>query len=140
MQPIRTVAAVISNSDGELLLVRKRGSSIFIQPGGKIEPHEDLLTTLSRELNEELGVHLDVPSAFHLGEFEAVAVNEPGRRVVANAFACSVSGTPTPRAEIEELAWVRAEGPYAVAVAPLSSLHILPAYVAAVRCASQSGG
>jgi 8-oxo-dGTP diphosphatase len=130
MEPIRTVAAVITNSRGEVLLVRKRSSSIFIQPGGKAEPNEQLLSTLARELNEELGVELDIASAVYLGEFEDVAVNEPGRRVRANAFACSISGIPAPQAEIEELAWVKAGGPYDISVAPLSASHILPAFVA----------
>lgn len=131
MQPIRTVAAVIANSRGEVLLVRKRGSRIFIQPGGKAEPNEDPLGTLARELDEELGVRLDIASAVHLGEFEAVAVHEAGRMVRAHAFRCSVSGTPTPQAEIAELAWVNPAGPYSVPVAPLSASHILPAFVAA---------
>ena len=138
MQPIRTVAAVIANSQGEVLLVRKRSSSIFIQPGGKTEPNEEPLSTLARELSEELGVTLDVASAVHLGEFEDVAVNEPGRKVRAHAFRCSVSGTPTPQAEIEELAWVSPAGPYSVSVAPLSSAHILPSFIAA--CTSASSG
>lgn len=131
MQPIRTVAAVIANSRGEVLLVRKRGSRIFIQPGGKAEPNEDPLGTLARELDGELGVRLDIASAVHLGEFEDRAVHEPGRRVRAHAFRCSVSGTPTPQAEIAELAWVNPAGPYSVPVAPLSARHILPAFVAA---------
>lgn len=138
MQPIRTVAAVIANSHGEVLLVRKRSSSIFIQPGGKTEPHEEPLSTLARELNEELGVILDAASAVHLGEFEDVAVNEPGRKVRAHAFHCSVSGTPSPQAEIEELVWVNPAGPYSVAVAPLSSAHILPSFVA-TRALASSG-
>jgi len=131
MQPIRTVAAVITNSHGEVLLVRKRTSSIFIQPGGKAEPNESPLSTLARELNEELGVELEITSAVHLGEFEDVAVNEPGRMVRANAFHCSVIGTPTPQAEIAELAWVNPGGPYLVPVAPLSAKHILPSFIAA---------
>lgn len=131
MEPIRTVAAVIANSRGEVLLVRKQDSSIFIQPGGKAEPNEDPLTTLARELGEELGVQLDVASSVHLGEFEDRAVHEPGRRVRAHAFCCAVIGTPTPRAEIAELVWVNPVGPYAVPVAPLSARHILPAFIAA---------
>ncbi len=130
MPPILTVAAVIANAQGQILLVRKRASSIFIQPGGKIEPGEDPLPALARELDEELGVRLEVSSATHLGGFEAAAVNEPGRRVRAQAYACSIQGVPQAQAEIEELAWVEPAGPYHVPVAPLSALHILPAYAA----------
>lgn len=132
MEPIRTVAAVIENDKGEVLLVRKRSSTIFIQPGGKTEPNEEPLLALARELDEELGVRLDVASSAYLGEFQAPAVNEPGLTVQAQAYSCSVLGSPMARAEIEELAWVKPAGPYEVPVAPLSSQHILPAYVAVV--------
>ncbi|KAB2897185.1 MAG: NUDIX domain-containing protein, partial [Dokdonella sp.] len=50
---IRTVAAVIADDAGRVLLVRKRGSRIFIQPGGKPVAGEDALATLARELAEE---------------------------------------------------------------------------------------
>ena len=132
MAPILTVAAVIANERGQVLLVRKRSSSVFIQPGGKIEPGEDPIPALVRELDEELGVQLEPSSAAYLGEFEAAAVNEPGRSVRAHAYACSIKGNPKAQAEIEELAWVEPAGPHPVPVAPLSALHILPAYAAYV--------
>lgn len=130
MTLIRTVAAVIANPQGHVLLVRKRGSAIFIQPGGKAEPGEAALTTLARELEEELGVRLEPGSAVFLGEFEDAAVNEPGRRVRAQAYRCAVDGMPAACAEIEELAWIAPAGPHRIAVAPLSADHILPAFVA----------
>lgn len=126
--PIRTVAAVIADASGRVLLVRKRGSTTFIQPGGKREAGEDALATLARELHEELGVRLVEGSAVRLGEFEADAVNEPGRRVRGEAFAVRVTGTPAAQAEIAELAWIDPMAPFPVPVAPLSAEHILPAW------------
>lgn len=127
---ISTVAAVICNDEGKVLLVRKRGSSTFIQPGGKREPGEDSLLTLARELHEEIGVELVPGSAQRLGEFEADAVNEPGRRVRGEAFHVQVRGEPRPQAEIEQLAWIDPRDPGQLQVAPLSALHILPAWIA----------
>lgn len=137
MQPIHIVSAVITNPKGEVLLVRKRGTSTFIQPGGKIEPGEALLQALARELDEELGVRLHAGSAVHLGRFEEAAVYEPGRRVRSDAYCCMVDGVPAAHAEIVELAWVDPRGPRHVSVAPLSAGHILPACVR--RVDSQAG-
>lgn len=131
---IRTVAAVIADDDGRVLLVRKQGSSTFIQPGGKREAGEDALSTLARELREELGVHLVEGSDVRLGEFEADAVNEPGRRVRGEAFAVRITGLPTAQAEIAELAWVAPRAPFPVPVAPLSAEHILPAWQEMTDC------
>jgi 8-oxo-dGTP diphosphatase len=125
---ILTVAAVIEDGDGRVLLVRKRDSSILIQPGGKRDPGESSLATLRRELREELGVELDEDGVHRLGEFEDVAVHETGRRVRTEAFVVRVRGVPAPRAEIEELAWVAAQAPFPASVAPLSANHILPAF------------
>jgi 8-oxo-dGTP pyrophosphatase MutT (NUDIX family) len=135
---IRIVAAVIADAAGRVLLVRKRGSSTFIQPGGKREPDEEALATLARELDEELGVAVVPGSAWRLGEFEDDGVKEPGRRVRADVFVVDITGTPTARAEIETLAWLDAEAAIAQApgsppVAPLSARHILPAWRASGR-------
>ncbi|WP_376695543.1 NUDIX hydrolase [Wenzhouxiangella sp. EGI_FJ10305] len=127
--PIETVAAVIADRDGRVLLVRKRGSDTFIQPGGKREPGEDSLATLARELREEIGVDFDPGLAVRLGEFEERAIHEAGRRVRAEAYFVPVDGTPRAAAEIEELVWVDPRNPGSVNVAPLSRSHILQAFL-----------
>ena len=128
--PIRTVAAVIANAAGEVLLVRKRGSGIFIQPGGKFEPGEDTLDALARELREELGVVMRRDGVRFLGTFEADAVNESGRRVRADAYAVEIAGDPVAQAEIEDIRWLDPLRERDVTVAPLSREHILPAWLA----------
>lgn len=132
--PFDTVCAVVADAAGRVLLVRKRGSRWFIQPGGKREPGEAALQTLARELREELGVALRPGSARRLGVFEHDAVNEPGRRVRAEAYAVAVDGVPGAGAEIDEIAWVDPADPTADgtrAVAPLSATRVLPAWRAA---------
>lgn len=128
LPPFETVAAVITDRQGQVLLVRKRGSTTFIQPGGKREAGETALQTLARELREELGVRLQVDSAEWLGTYEDRAVNEPGRRVRAEVYRVRVEGEPLPGAEIEELRWIDPLPPHPVPVAPLSAEHILPAH------------
>lgn len=95
--PIRIVTAVILDRAGRVLVVRKRGSRAFIQPGGKREAGEQALHTLARELREELGVALRAGGAHALGTFEDDAVNEPGRRVQGESFLVQVDGTPRAR-------------------------------------------
>jgi 8-oxo-dGTP diphosphatase len=126
--PFETVAAVITDPSGRVLLVRKRGSATFIQPGGKREAGESALQTLARELHEELGVRLLEGSPELLGTYEDRAVNEPGRRVRAEVYRVRVDGEPLPGAEIEELRWLDPAPPHPVPVAPLSARHILPAH------------
>lgn len=72
---IRIVAAVILNSAGELLLVRKRGTRMFMQPGGKFEPGETSEQALIRELREELGFELRHDDFEFVGRFGADAAN-----------------------------------------------------------------
>ena len=129
---IRTVAAVILDEQQRVLVVRKHGSTTFIQPGGKRAAGEDSLATLARELDEELGVVLLTDSARRLGEFQARAVNEPGFTVSGEAFLVQVSGQAVAAAEIAELAWVAIDPPDDFPLAPLSRQHIMPAARAAL--------
>ena len=123
--PIEIVAAVIRDDDGRYLLVRKQGTAVFMQPGGKREPGEDDLTALARELDEELGLAIVAGSARHLGTFRARAANKSGREVVAAVYAVAVTGEPMARAEIAELLWFDPRDPPPVPVAPLTADHIL---------------
>ena len=90
--PIRIVAALIRDEQGRVLLVRKRGTAAFMQPGGKRDPGEDDVTALARELDEELGCQV-LPETFAaLGTFECVAANEPDRQVNAAVYRVDVTG------------------------------------------------
>jgi 8-oxo-dGTP pyrophosphatase MutT (NUDIX family) len=66
---IRIAAAVIRDRHDRILLVRKRGTTAFMQPGGKIHPNEDALGALARELHEELGCSIRPATARFLGRF-----------------------------------------------------------------------
>ena len=117
---VRIAAAIIADASGRLLLVRKRGTSAFMQPGGKIEPHEAPLDALVRELNEELGLVIDPATASPLGLFRAKAANEPDSTVEAQLFAVSIEAEPMPAAEIEEMIWLEPTAANGLDLAPLT--------------------
>ncbi|WP_454759714.1 NUDIX hydrolase [Caulobacter segnis] len=119
------VTAVIRDADGHMLLVRKRGTTTFMKPGGKRDGGEDDLATLARELDEELGCRL--VHAELLGHYTAPAANEAGFTVQSATYLATVEGDITARAEIEELAWIDPAAPGDLRLAPLLTEQVLPA-------------
>ena len=71
---IRIAAALLIRGDGQTLLVRKRDTLAFMQPGGKIDAGEQPAEALVRELREELNLRIDPSEAVYLGQFSAPAV------------------------------------------------------------------
>ena len=121
---IHIVAAVIVDRRGRVLLVRKRGTAAFMQPGGKPAPGETALAALDRELVEELGC--GIGSAMRLGHAAAPAAHEPGRIVEAELYRVELAGEPVAQAEIEELRWVDPAAPGGLCLAQLSRDAVLP--------------
>lgn len=106
---VRVVAALITDPEGRLLLVRKRGTDRFMQAGGKPEAGEGPRAALVRELAEELGLAVAESALTPVGPFVTDAANEPGHRLEAEVFrlplAAGVADALEPHAEIEELRW-----------------------------------
>jgi len=125
---IRIAAALLIGSDGQTLLVRKRGTQAFMQPGGKIDAGEQPAEALVRELHEELGLCIDPAAAIYLGQFSAPAANEPGFVVEAELFQVNIDVPVTPAAEIEEVRWIDPAGDGNLVLAPLTRDLILPFY------------
>lgn len=127
MPDIHVSAAVILDEAGRVLVVRKKGTIRFMQPGGKPEPGETAAQTLIRELHEELGVLLDEGDLEPLGTFISEAANEPGHRVVAEAFSTSIDpAAVVVQAELAELRWITPADARELPLAPLSTEHLLP--------------
>lgn len=68
MKLITVAAAVISNAQDQLLLVRKHNTQYFMQVGGKLEPGEAPEQTMLREIAEEIGVQASIEQ--FIGRFE----------------------------------------------------------------------
>lgn len=131
-QIIRVSAVVMRNSAGNVLHVRKRGTDMFMLPGGKPEAGETADVTAVREIAEELGFELDAASLIPLGVYRSAAANEAGFVVEAAVFvAPAVPGVEdaAPQAEIEAVDWIAPTSTRAD-VAPLNHDHVFPALLA----------
>lgn len=126
--PVIHIAAALTTDDrGSCLLVRKRGTSAFMQPGGKIEPGEEPLDALRRELYEELRLTTARADYTEIGVYDEDAANEPGHRVHAHVYRLVVGrDVPVPSAEIAEARWVDPRDTAGLDVAPLTRRHLLP--------------
>lgn len=125
---IRIAAALLIEPNGQTLLVRKRGTQAFMQPGGKIDAGEKPAEALARELHEELGLNIEPSDAVYLGNFSAPAVNEPGYTVEADLFQVTIDEPVSPAAEIEEVRWIDPATDGDLILAPLTRDLILPFY------------
>jgi 8-oxo-dGTP pyrophosphatase MutT (NUDIX family) len=125
LRVIHIAAAVAVDAEGRVLLVRKRGTEAFMQPGGKIGDGETAACALRRELREELGFELArVPR--YLGRFSAAAANEPDAIVEADLFAVELDGPVAAAAEIAEMRWHDPGRQPDFPLAPLTDDHVLP--------------
>lgn len=113
MRTIRIAAAIIREEAGRFLLVRKRGTQAFMQPGGKIDGAEELVACLIRELKEELGVDVGGDQLLFAGHMSAPAAHEEGATVEAALFHVALSSSQHPVAanEIAELLWCGPNNP-----------------------------
>ena len=123
---IRIVTALIQDENGCVLLVRKRGTRAFMQPGGKIGDSESHLLALQRELYEELTCSLASSDIVFRGIFTAPAANEKGHLVEAALYQVQLAGPVIPASEIEEALWLHPKPPYNVELAPLTRDSVLP--------------
>ncbi|MEL4374516.1 NUDIX domain-containing protein [Brucella cytisi] len=110
MKTILIAAAIVRDEAGRFLLVRKRGSEIFFQPGGKIDAGEQPETALIREIEEELGIRIAESQLSYAAKMSAPAANELDATVEAKLFHLTLKEGQVPAAssEIEELIWIKA--------------------------------
>jgi 8-oxo-dGTP diphosphatase len=131
---IRIAAVVVVDAAGRTLLVRKRGTSRFMQAGGKIDAGETPVAAAVRELAEELGLSVAASDLEHWGRFDALAANEADHVVDADAFfvtlTASAAASVIAAAEIEQIVWLLPEEAAAqgdlLELAPLTRDVLLP--------------
>jgi 8-oxo-dGTP pyrophosphatase MutT (NUDIX family) len=118
---------------GRLLTVRKRGTGMFMHPGGKPEPGETAVQAAARELAEEVGIVLDPRELELMGIWIADAANEAGTDVEATVFKAPGTWIAHPSAEIAEIRWLDLAAELPQDLAPLLTDHILPELAASGR-------
>ncbi|GHB28158.1 MutT/NUDIX family protein [Streptomyces viridiviolaceus] len=121
-ESLAVVAAAIVQR-GRLLVVSKQAApEIFYLPGGKPDAGEEPLEALTRELDEELGVHPLEPRL--LAHVESVAALE-GVPMRLTLFQARIEGLPRPAAELAGMKWISGHE-RDVRLAPAVTDHVLP--------------
>jgi len=127
MPILQLAAALILDDQGRMLVVRKRGTTLFQQAGGKLDPGETAIDALIRELDEEIGVRAAAEVLVPLGRFTAPAANEAGFTVEAEVFQLVLAApTVVPAAEIAEIRWIDLRADHDTPLAPLTRDHLVP--------------
>lgn len=134
---IIVAAVILFDAAGRVLGVRKHGTTLFMQPGGKIEPGETPRDAAAREVREELGLVLDADALAPLAQFLTDTANEPGLWLRSHVFAYLVPVVgERADAEIAEARWFDVD---ALADAPLAPLfrELVPTISACVPSGSR---
>jgi 8-oxo-dGTP diphosphatase len=117
-RPRKLVVAALVRDGARVLVSRRRADQpmplLWEFPGGKVEPGEDPVVALAREVREELGCEVRV-GRIHEVVFHAYQAFD----LVMLVYACEIVGG-TPRAiQVAEIDWVEARR--------LPELELLPA-------------
>ena len=98
------VAGLILGEDGRVLISQRRADqALALQwefPGGKVEPGEAPVAALARELNEELGVTVEVGRIWDV-LFHAY----PSFDLVMLVYPCRITDGEPRAVEVADLAW-----------------------------------
>jgi 8-oxo-dGTP diphosphatase len=95
-----SVAAVISDSNGRALVIRRRDNGQWEPPGGTLEIGETIYAGLRREVKEETGLEVEPESL--AGVYKNMKAG-----VVALVFRCTVlRGTPHETQESSDVTWM----------------------------------
>lgn len=117
MNPLLVTAAIIEHDDKILITLRRQDApypGYWEFPGGKLEPDEDPVTCVVRELKEELDIEVRVS-----GIYDVIHHRYPEQTVLVLAYRCEwLSG---------EIADLEVAGHSWVLPAELTGYRLLPA-------------
>lgn len=123
MEVVRKIGVAIIR-DEALLLCRKQGLGSLILPGGKIEPGEEPLDCLRRELSEELG-EVELINPMFIGEYSDVMAGDAAKTIEILLYSGELVGCPKASSEIAELVWFGPDDDWSL-LAPSLANKILP--------------
>lgn len=129
---IKIASAIILDSQNNLLVVRKKNSTFYMLPGGKIENNETKIQTLIRELDEELNLDFKEEQFEFLGSHSTTAANEANTIVEGNIFKLKTTisfENINNQAEIEEVTWLSKESYQNFKLAHLLQEFALPKWL-----------
>ena len=101
---IEVVAAIIRKDD-QILITQRRDNvhlaRLWEFPGGKVEPGESLEGALQREIQEELGIRIDVHK-----EFFTVDHDYPAKSVRLHFFDCTITEGEARPLDVADMRWI----------------------------------
>jgi 8-oxo-dGTP diphosphatase len=92
MGALKVVAYAVVDQQ-QLLLVRKRNTTKFMFPGGKLKAGESELEAVIREVQEELNCEVERSSVYFLGHFTTMAANEADTILEASVYGANCGGS-----------------------------------------------
>ena len=114
---MKVVAGIVENEDGEVLLAErppgKHLAGLWEFPGGKLELGESLEAALTRELQEEL--HLDVDIVSFIGTFP---FNYPNGSIELFVFHVRARNEPRATDDVQRFRWLKPQAIEYVELAP----------------------
>jgi mutator protein MutT len=112
---VPAVNVVVTNDDGDILLIRRTDNNIWALPGGAIDLGESVAQAAVRETQEETGITVEITGLVGIYTNPHHVIHYTSNDEVRQEFAIvltarPVSGQPTPSSESSEVRWVSATG------------------------------
>ena len=104
MEPKDVVAAIIKKDNFYLIVQRNRNKYMGLKwefPGGKVETNETFHEALSREIQEELSIQINVHEKIADEKYKDDQIN-----IILHYYLCSEKSGTTILNEHEDIAWV----------------------------------